>query len=129
MQMKLHNGRNIAVTGSRAASDHRSHPSSIGVRLAALTRILCVSRVAPVRISTALKTLFATKDFLLLGRFRLTLDFFVFFLRDLAMYFLLYISRPQLVLYVDQFGYALKRRKKRQQPRVGADRSTVEIVN
>jgi hypothetical protein len=66
-----------------------SHPSSIGVRLAALTRILCVSRIAPVRISTALATLFGTMDTLFLVRFRLTLDFFVFILRDFAMYFLL----------------------------------------
>jgi hypothetical protein len=63
------------------------HPSSIGVRFAALTRILCVSRIVPVRISTALATLFATMDALLLVRFRLTLDFFAFILRDFAMYF------------------------------------------
>jgi hypothetical protein len=57
--------------------------------LAALARILCVSRIAPVRISTALAILFLTEDALLPVRFRLTLDF-LFVLRDFAMCFLLY---------------------------------------
>jgi hypothetical protein len=85
--LPLADRRRLGQVSRDVRSDLAIHPSSIGVRFAALTRILCVSRIVPVRISTAPATLFATMDGLLRVRFRLTLDFFAFVLRDFAMYF------------------------------------------